>query len=102
MQFMNCDEADALLLDYAEGELDEPQSDLLRSHLEACQSCRLHLRDTKKLLGAMDDVKDRQEKIIEKRAARRARTGRFSSRSLSQSASFAPTSWSAGSRLGDF
>src|SRR4029450_14000157 len=36
------------------------------------------------------------------RAARRTRMGRSTSRSVSQSASFAPTSWSAGSRLGDF
>src|SRR5215813_8045465 len=100
---MNCDEADGLLLDYAEGELDEPQSDLLRTHLEGCQSCRLHLRDTKKLLGVMDDVKDRQEQIIERRAARRARMSSSNAQSASRTSGQGPIGvWTAGSRLGDF
>jgi serine/threonine protein kinase/tetratricopeptide (TPR) repeat protein len=101
---MNCDEADGLLLDYVEGELDDSQSAPLRSHLEQCQSCRLHLRDTKKLLGVMDDVKERQEQVIERRAARRSRMGsRSQISSSSQSQGSTPIGvWAAGARLGDF
>ena len=85
---MNCDAAEDLLLDHAEGCLEGPRADELEKHLKECASCRLALQQTRELVGAMDDVRRREE------SASKASGGGFAPAELS--------GWQTGSRLGDF
>ena len=85
---MNCDAACDLLLDHAEGCLEAQQSAALEEHLRACSSCRFALQQTRELVGAMGDIRKRQESASQ------------ASRAASVQPDFA--AWQPGSRLADF
>ena len=49
MKTMTCQDAQALLLDYAEGELDNTLRAALREHITACPHCSRELQENRTL-----------------------------------------------------
>ncbi len=89
---MNCEKIDECLIDFVEGALADADAEQVRSHLSECPSCRLAARDTREVMGIMDAVRDRQERVWRDQSA--AATRRDDSRLHPTRDSF--------SRLGDF
>lgn len=58
---MNCEQVEALLVDFIEGELGEEQIQLVEKHLEGCPGCRTGLHETRALFGALEEARQRQE-----------------------------------------
>src|ERR1043166_8562056 len=85
---MNCDAVQDLLLDHAEGCLESHQSAEVEEHLRNCAPCRFALQQTRELVGAMGDLRDRQAS-----ASKASRVGTIH---------LDLTTWQPGSRLGDF
>jgi len=89
---MNCEKIDECLIDFVEGALADADAAQVRSHLSECPSCRLAARDTREVMGIMDAVRDRQERVWRDQSA--AATRRDDSRLHPTRESF--------SHLGDF
>jgi serine/threonine protein kinase len=88
---MKCETVEDLLLDFVEGGLDERQEEAVRSHVEGCGSCQFSLKETRDLLGVLDDAKRSQ---VSSRTSTR--------RGDSSVVMLGPASWEAGEALGDF
>jgi len=50
---MKCTDVKLLLTDFATGKLSEAESDLVRSHIEACPKCRAELEEIKQILASL-------------------------------------------------
>jgi len=53
MKTMKCEDAQALLPDYVEGELDDTLRETLREHLSACPDCQRQLQEMERLRSAL-------------------------------------------------
>ena len=89
---MTCDDIDERLIDFVEGRIGGDEAVAVRSHIDSCASCRMAAKDTRELMGVMEAVKDRQERVW---------------RSASQAGNAAPPPtpsriWRPGTRIGDF
>jgi serine/threonine protein kinase len=88
---MNCDTVQELMLDHMEGALNAGQSAEFDGHLSDCLKCRLALQQTRELLGAMNHIKEKEE-----------RASRASSLQRSHGIATELAGWDAGQKLGDF
>jgi serine/threonine protein kinase/tetratricopeptide (TPR) repeat protein len=50
---MTCDEIDARLVEYVEGDLSADQAESFRAHIHECSTCRKAERDTRDILGGL-------------------------------------------------
>ncbi|HVP13184.1 MAG TPA: protein kinase [Phycisphaerae bacterium] len=87
---MKCETVEDLLLDFVEGELDGPQEEAVRSHVDKCAACKLSLKETRELLGVLDD------------ARRTSAFSRSGAKGDSSAVMLGPSVWRAGEILGDF
>ncbi|TWT40384.1 Serine/threonine-protein kinase PrkC [Phycisphaerae bacterium RAS1] len=60
---MTCDEIQSLMLEFAEGELDDPQSDAVRTHVRACGPCMAKLRSTRELVGDLSAARSLDHQV---------------------------------------
>jgi len=67
---MNCDQIDECLIDFVEGALSEADAGPVRTHIASCPNCRAAAKDTRELMGIMDAVKERQERVWATTSAR--------------------------------
>ena len=85
---MTCEEVNARLLDFIEGELTPPETDAVRAHLDGCPACASKYRETGQLIGDLS-------------AARSVESGRWDLDARSTPAQPGPAS-PVPSRIGDF
>ena len=85
---MTCEEVNARLLDFIEGELTPPETEAIRAHLAGCPACASKCRETGQLIGDLS-------------AARSVENGRWDLDARSTPAQPGPAS-PVPSRIGDF
>ncbi|MCK6457984.1 MAG: protein kinase [Phycisphaerae bacterium] len=60
---MTCDETEDLLLDFVERTLEPAQTAAVQQHLDGCAACRVRLRETRDIVGALSHLRQQPSAV---------------------------------------